>query len=411
MNPSPTLRATPHLAERSLFRRALHTQLGRMTHGTLELRSGGEVEVFGESGDHALSARVEVHDQRFFRRIALGGTLGAAESFLDGDWTTGELTALIRLLLRNGETAGSLESGAARYGAIAARLWGALRRNTRAGSKRNIAAHYDLGNEFFVRMLDPTLTYSCGVYPSAAATLEEASRNKLDLLCQKLALSPGDRLLEIGTGWGSLVLHAAQLFGAHVTSTTISREQHRGATERVERAGLAEHVTLLERDYRDLEGSYDKLVSVEMIEAVGAEYYDIFFAKCASLLVPGGRFALQSITIVDQKYERHQREIDFIKRYVFPGSTIPSITALITSATRSSDLKLVGLDDYGSHYARTLADWRANLEPHRAWVVERYGERFWRLWQFYLAYCEAGFAERYISMVQMLFERPKWRQP
>jgi len=411
MNPSHTLRATPHNAGRSLFQRAIRSQLGRMTHGTLELRSGGEVEVFGEGGEGALSARVEVRDQRFFRRVALGGTLGAAESFLDGDWTTGELTSLIRILLRNGEAAGALESGAARYGALAARLWGTLRRNTRAGSKRNIAAHYDLGNEFFVKMLDPTLTYSCGVYPSATATLEEASRNKLDLLCRKLALSPADRLLEIGTGWGSLALHAAERFGAHVTSTTISREQLRGAAERVERAGLAERITLLERDYRDLEGSYDKLVSVEMIEAVGAEYYDAFFGKCASLLVPGGLFALQSISIVDQKYERHEREIDFIKRHVFPGSTIPSITALITSATRSSDLKLVGLDDYGSHYARTLADWRTNLEPHRAWVVEQYGERFWRLWQFYLAYCEAGFAEGYISVVQMLLERPKWRQP
>jgi cyclopropane-fatty-acyl-phospholipid synthase len=411
MNPDNALSSLPAAGRHSLFRRALSARLERLAEGSLELRTSDGVEVFGSAHAGALSARLEVRNDRFFRRLALGGTLGAAESFMDGDWTSGDLTTLIRLLLRNGEVTGALESGSARYGAVAARVWGALRRNTRAGSKRNISEHYDLGNEFFAKMLDPTLTYSSGVYPSPDATLEQASRHKLDLVCQKLALKPGDQLLEIGTGWGSLALHAAERFGARVTTTTISREQHRVAAARIEQAGLGSRVTLLERDYRDLEGRFDKLVSIEMIEAVGADYYDAFFGQCARLLVPGGRFALQSITIVDQKYDRHRHEIDFIKRYVFPGSTIPSVTALLASATRSSDLRLVGLDDYGSHYARTLAAWRANLEPHRAWVTATYGERFWRLWAFYLAYCEAGFAEGYISVAQMLFERPQWRQP
>jgi len=228
-------------------------------------------------------------------------------------------------------------------------------------------------------------------------------------VCQKLELSPGDHLLEIGTGWGSLALHAAGRFEARVTTTTLSQQQRLLALERVRAAGLERQVEVLERDYRDLNGSFDKLVSVEMIEAVGAEYYDTYFRKCGELLKPGGLMALQSITIADHLYERHRREVDFIKRYIFPGSTIPSVAALTASVSRSSELCLRGLEDYGLHYARTLAAWRAQLEPHEAWVVARYGRRFYRSWMFYLAYCEAGFSEGYISVVQMLFERPRWR--
>jgi cyclopropane-fatty-acyl-phospholipid synthase len=389
----------------------IRSRLGRLRHGTLELRSAAGTESFGDPADGALTASVEVHDPRLFRRLLLGGTLGAAEAFIDGDWSSPDLTATIRLFLRNADVTSALENGTARYGALGARLWGALRRNTRGGSRANIAAHYDLGNDFFERMLDPTLAYSSGVFASAESTLEQASRKKLDLVCEKLALTGEDHLLEIGTGWGSLALHAAERYGARVTTTTISREQRRATADRVKQAGFEGRITLLERDYRDLSGRFDKLASIEMIEAVGAEHYDAFFARCQALLVPGGRFALQSITIADQKYERHRREVDFIKRYIFPGSTLPSVAALLESATRASDFRLLALEDYGSHYARTLAAWRANLEPHRAWVLARYGERFWRSWLYYLAYCEAGFAEGYISVVQMLFQRPLWRQP
>ena len=411
MNRSQAVTLSVAAEPSSLFRRAVRSRLELLTRGRLELRSGDGVEVFGGAADGALTAELRVTDPRFYRRLCFGGSLGAAESYIDGDWTTPDLTALVRLFLQNADATSAFESGPARYGATLARLWGALQRNTKAGSKRNIAAHYDLGNDFFERMLDPTLSYSSAVFPTPQATLEEGSRHKLELVCKKLGLGPDDHLLEIGTGWGSLALCAAERFGARVTTTTISREQHRAAAERIRRAGLESRVTLLERDYRELEGRFDKLVSIEMIEAVGAEYYDTFFAQCARLLAPGGRFALQSITIADQKYERHRREVDFIKRYVFPGSSLPSITALLESATRASDFRLLGLEDYGLHYARTLAEWRTNLEPHRAWVLERYGERFYRTWQLYLAYCEAGFAEGYISVVQMLFERPTWRQP
>jgi len=393
----------------SFFRRRVLRRLEDLTHGHLEIDSGRTRHAFGVQRTGELVAHVTVHDERFYRRVALGGTLGAAESYMEGEWSTPDLTGVVRLLLRNEDVLLGLESGVARLGATFARGFSALRRNTREGSRKNIASHYDLGNDFFEKMLDPTMTYSSGVFASESSTLEQASRNKLDLLCQKLELSPGERLLEIGTGWGSLAIHAAEHYGCGVTTTTISREQHRLANERVKAAGLDDSVHVLERDYRDLEGRFDKLVSVEMIEAVGSEYYDTFFGKCAALLVPGGRMALQSITIRDQAYERHRVETDFIKRCVFPGSTIPSVTALVSSATRASDLRLSDLRDYGPHYARTLKEWRSNLEPHRAWVVARYGERFYRLWMLYLAYCEAGFSERYISVVQMVFERPKWK--
>lgn len=396
--------------EPSFFSRRLRARLRGLAHGSVTLVQSGATETFGEAVDGAPSAEVVVRHPRVFRRVALGGTLGAAESFIDGDWTTNDLTALVRVLLRNADTLSGLEAGAARYGALAARLWAALRRNTRHGSRRNISAHYDLGNDFFERMLDPTLAYSSAIFPSPGATLEQASRHKLDLVCRKLALGPGDHLLEIGGGWGSLALHAAEQTGARVTTTTISREQYGTTAERIRRAGLAHRITLLERDYRDLEGRFDKLASIEMIEAVGPEYYATYFRRAAELLAPRGRFLLQAITIADQNYERHRREVDFIKRHVFPGSSLPSVTALLDNATRASDLRLLDLEDYGPHYARTLAEWRKNLEPHAGWAVARYGERFWRTWQFYLAYCEAGFAEGYISVVQMLFERPQWSQ-
>jgi cyclopropane-fatty-acyl-phospholipid synthase len=410
MNHSHALARPIVCNEPSFFSRRLRARLRGLAHGSVTLVQSGATETFGEAIDGAPSAEVVVRHPRVFRRVALGGTLGAAESFIDGDWMTNDLTSLVRVLLRNADTMSGLEAGVARYGALAARCWAALRRNTRHGSRRNISAHYDLGNDFFERMLDPTLAYSSAVFPSPGATLEEASRHKLDLVCRKLALGPSDHLLEIGGGWGSLALHAAEQTGARVTTTTISREQYGTTAERIQRAGLADRITLLERDYRDLEGRFDKLASIEMIEAVGPEYYATYFRRAAELLAPRGRFLLQAITIADQNYERHRREVDFIKRHVFPGSSLPSVTALLDNATRASDLRLLDLEDYGPHYARTLAAWRKNLEPHASWVVARYGERFWRTWQFYLAYCEAGFAEGYISVVQMLFERPQWRQ-
>ncbi len=374
--------------------------------GILRVREGRTEVTLGRPAADGLAATLTVHRSRMWRRAALGGSVAAAEAYADGDWDADDLTSLIRLFARNDDTLVQLEGGLARLRAPLERAVHALRRNTRQGSRRNIAAHYDLGNEFFELMLDPSLTYSCAIFPRSEASLEEASTHKLDLLCRKLDLRPSDHLVEIGTGWGSMAIHAARRYGCRVTTTTISPNQHELATGRVRQAGLQDRVTVLLSDYRDLTGSYDKLVSVEMIEAVGAEYYPAFFARCAALLVPGGRAAIQAITMADQKYERARREVDFIKRHVFPGSCIPSVTALLAAATRASDLRLTHLEDFTPHYARTLATWRENLDLRRE-AAERFGDPwFRRMWRYYLCYCEGGFLERYTGLVQMVMVRP-----
>ena len=402
-----SIAATPPLAGQSGrgWRRLLLSRLNAL-EGVLRIREGGTEVELGRPAPDGLAATLEVRRRRTWRRAVLGGSVGAAEAYADGDWDSDDLTALVRLFARNEDALGRLEGGLALLRAPLERAGHLLRRNTRQGSRRNIAAHYDLGNEFFQLMLDPTLTYSCAVFPRSDASLEEASTHKLDLLCRKLDLRPSDHLVEIGTGWGSMAIHAAQRYGCRVTTTTISQSQHQLATERVRQAGLQERVTVLLRDYRDLEGRYDKLVSVEMIEAVGAEYYPAFFARCASLLVPGGRAAIQAITMTDQKYDRARREVDFVKRHVFPGSCIPSVTALLAAATEASDLRLTHLEDFTHHYARTLAAWRRNLDLRRE-EAERFGDPwFRRMWRYYLCYCEGGFLERYTGLVQMVMVRP-----
>ena len=400
-----TVALSPPRPRRSIWRGAVLRRLSRIRSGTLLVEDGDGAVQLGRPVADGLSARIAVRDPRFWRRAALGGSLGAGESYADGDWETDDLTAVVRVLARNRDALAGLERGLAWLRRPADAAFAALRRNTRAGSRRNIADHYDLGNDFFALMLDPTLTYSSAVFDPPEATLEEASLRKLDLMSARLELRPGDHLLEIGTGWGSMAVHAASRHGCRVTTTTISRAQWELARERVARAGLADRVTVLLSDYRDLSGRYDKIVSIEMIEAIGAEQYRTFFRKCAELLAPGGRLAIQAITMADRHYERARREVDFIKRHIFPGSCIPSITALLTAATRSSDLQLRQLDDYGPHYARTLATWRENLELRRAQVQRITDERFRRLWRFYLCYCEGGFHERHVSVVQMLFAR------
>ncbi|HVP68187.1 MAG TPA: cyclopropane-fatty-acyl-phospholipid synthase family protein [Anaeromyxobacteraceae bacterium] len=391
------------------WRRACLRQLGAIRGGTIVLRDGADELVLGSPSEDGLSATVTVHHRRFWRRVAVGGSAAAGASYADGDWDADDVTALVRLLSRNREALAGMESGLALLSRPASWAFSALRRNTRAGSRRNIADHYDLGNDFFELMLDPTLTYSSAVFDAPEASLEEASRSKLDLLCRRLALAPGDHLVEIGSGWGSMAIHAASRYGCRVTTATISRAQCDLARERVRQAGLADRVEVVLSDYRDLAGRYDKLVSVEMIEAVGASQYRAFFRKCASLLAPHGLAALQAITIADQHFERHRREIDFIKRHIFPGSCIPSVTALLDAATAASDFRLRELADYTPHYARTLAAWRGNLQANRARLERITDERFRRLWHFYLCYCEGGFRERYIGVAQMLFARPEAR--
>jgi cyclopropane-fatty-acyl-phospholipid synthase len=301
-----------------------------------------------------------------------------------------------------------VDSGWSRLSAPLLKLAHWLNRNDKTGSRRNIAAHYDLGNEFFELFLDETMAYSCGIFETAGASLLQASTAKFDAACGKLELKPDQHLLEIGTGWGGLAIHAAREYGCRVTTTTISREQYEFARERVARAGLSDRITLLLEDYRDLRGEYDALVSIEMIEAVGDQYLDTYFGRCNELLRPSGAMLLQAITIRDQFYDQARHSVDFIKRFIFPGSFIPSVQALINSLARATDLKLFHMEDIGPHYARTLRAWRERFLARQADVrALGYPERFVRMWEFYLCYCEGGFEERQLGDVQMLLTKPR----
>jgi len=389
----------------NLARRLVFARLAALRHGELRLREGAEDLRFGTPG--GLDAEIRVHDPAFYAELAFGGSVGAAESYMLGQWSSGDLTALMRLLLRNRDVMDGMESGLARFTAPLRALAHWLHRNTRAGSRRNISAHYDLGNDFFQLFLDETMMYSCALFERPEMTLAEAQTAKLDAICRKLALGPADHLAEIGTGWGGFALHAASRYGCRVATTTISPSQHALATERVRAAGLADRVTVLLQDYRDLAGRYDKLVSIEMIEAVGHQYYGEFFRRCDALLAPGGRMLLQAITIAEEHYERARDEVDFIKRYIFPGCCIPSVGALTQAMSAESGLRVAGLEDIGLHYATTLRKWRENFLANagRLHVLGLPGS-FLRMWEFYLCYCEAGFAERALGDAHLLLEKP-----
>ena len=391
--------------------RALCDRLALLDEGEIVLAQGNETLRFGRhTAACPLSVKLRVHDRRFWTELAFGGSIGAGESYMQGDWSTDDLTGLVRIMLRNRKVLDGMDSGLARLTAPIQKALHFASRNTRSGSRRNIAAHYDLGNDFFALFLDPTMMYSSAVFERDDMTLEQASIAKLDRICRKLDLKPGDRVLEIGTGWGSFAMHAVQHYGCHVTTTTISRQQHDLARERIARAGLTGRVQLLLEDYRDLRGQYDRLVSIEMIEAVGHEYYDNYFGRCSALLAPHGMLLLQAITIADQRYDSARRSVDFIQRHIFPGSCIPSVSAMAASVARATDMKLFHMDDIGPHYARTLALWRAQLLANRGQVrALGYSEEFIRLWEFYFCYCEGGFEERAIGDVQMLLVKPEAR--
>jgi cyclopropane-fatty-acyl-phospholipid synthase len=393
------------------LRQRLIAQMSQLRHGRLILRDAlGTVEL-GEPADvdTDLRIRIDVDDVGFYRSLAGNGSVGAGEAFMEGMWRCDDLVALVRLLVRNRDLLDGMETGLARIGGWAMRLWHQRRRNTRTGSRRNIAAHYDLGNDFFSLFLSPDMMYSSAIW-AGDDTLESASTRKLDRICQKLDLKPGDRVIEIGTGWGGFAVHAATHYGCHVTTTTISREQHALAAQRVAEAGVSDRVGLLLEDYRDLQGQYDKLVSIEMIEAIGAQFLPTYFEKLGQLLKPDGLGLIQAITIEDHRYQQALDSVDFIKRHVFPGSFIPSIAAMLDAKSRASDLALIQLEDFGLGYARTLEAWRqrflAALPQVRA---QGYDERFIRMWEFYLAYCEGGFRERSIGVAQLLLAKPGHR--
>ena len=396
------------------LRRRLLAQLGGLRHGRLVLRDAlGRVELGSPAADQPdIKVHIDVLDMRFYQMVAANGSVGAAEAYIDGLWSCDSLVDLVKLLVRNRDLLDGMETGFARAGGMAMRAWNLLRRNSRQGSRRNIAAHYDLGNDFFRLFLSGDLMYSSAMWAGVDDTLEAASTRKLDCICLKLDLRPSDHVLEIGTGWGGFALHAAKYYGCRVTTATISREQHALTSERIAAGGMGGQITALLEDYRDLHGQYDKLVSIEMVEAVGAAYLDSYFAQVGRLLKPDGLALLQAITIEDHRYAQALKSVDFIRRHVFPGSFIPSIKVLLEAKTRATDLSLLHLEDFGDSYARTLQAWRERFLGRVADVrAQGFTESFIRLWEYYLAYCEGGFRERSIGVAQLLLAKPGYKPP
>ncbi|MGH8274365.1 MAG: class I SAM-dependent methyltransferase [Gammaproteobacteria bacterium] len=387
-------------------RALLFRLLQKLDAGNIRIEDADGVWDFGTAAAPSeLQSLIRVRNSHFYRRVIVGGSLGLAAAYLDGDWECEHLAGLFRAALRGLGRDNLPRPG--RIVAATARRSHTLRANTRRGARRNIRDHYDLGNDFFALFLDDSMTYSAGIFEQPDASLEEAQRAKLDRICRKLAFGQSDRVLEIGTGWGSFALHAAEHYDCHVTTTTISEAQYTLAARRIAEAGLSHRITLLQKDYRDLEGSYDKLVSIEMIEAVGADHLNEFFRHCAARLDNNGQMLIQAIGVADQYYPSYRRSVDFIQKYVFPGSHCPSLGALITASARSSDLRLLDTEDITLHYVTTLRHWRKRFRARRDEIrALGYSERLVRLWEYYLQYCEAGFAENHVADRQLIFARP-----
>ena len=384
--------------------------LSKLACGQLRLEEEGNTQWFGEALTGSPLAVIRVHDARFYRDVLTGGSIGAAEAFMLGYWSSPDPVAVVQLMARNLQNLHSLEKKMPWVSRLALSAFERLRANTRSGSRRNIAAHYDLGNDFFSLFLDREMMYSSAIYPAEASSLEEASFFKRDHICKRLKLNADDRVLEIGTGWGGMAIHAARHYGCHVTTTTISQEQYDYAKARIESLGLTDRIDVRLCDYRDLEGQYDKIISVEMIEAVGHKFMPVFFESCQKLLKEDGVMLVQAITIPDQRYETSRKNVDFIRRYIFPGGCLPSVARMQSITAAKTDFQWVGLEDITLDYARTLADWRERFLSQLSTVREQgFDETFIRMWHFYLAYCEGGFRERAVTTHQCLLARPKAR--
>lgn len=401
-----------HWLGQGFARRIVLRQLEGISHGSLTINEGGESFRLGELDSGGVDAVVNVHDAAVYHHVLTAGVVGSGESYMQGHWSSPSLVDVIRLFCANMNTMQAVDDRSSLMHRLGARFLHMFNTNSLKGSRRNIGAHYDLGNDFFSLFLDPSMMYSSAVYPTADASLEQASIYKLDLLCQQLELSADDHLLEIGTGWGGMAIHAAKQYGCRVTTTTISQEQYEYARQRVQAEGLAERVTVLCEDYRQLKGRYDKIVSIEMIEAVGHEYYSEYFRRCDALLKPGGKFAIQAITMQDQRYDAARDSVDFIKRYIFPGGCLPSLEVISRHIARDTQMQIVAMRDITPDYARTLEEWRERFMAQCEAVLEQgFDETFLRMWEFYLAYCEGGFRERVISTVQLTFASPEYRFP
>ena len=371
--------------------------------GTLAVQCPDRTWRFGDDDD--LDATLVVHDERFFLRALTGSDIGIGESFMDGDWTTPDLVPLARLMLRNRRVL----DGQSHFVGALHRLAGAiarrLRDNSLAGSRRHIRRHYDLGNDFFRLFLDgELLMYSCGYFESAADSLEIAQTRKIDRICRRLRLAPSDHVLEIGSGWGGFAVWASTHYGCRVTTTTISDEQFRHVREWRSRLGEAgSRIEVLRADYRELTGQFDKIVSIEMFEAVGLKRYDDYFAAADRLLAPDGAMLLQTITVDDQWFPKYQGTPDWIEKYIFPGGELASVGEVLSSLARTTSLSMYHAENFGTHYARTLHAWRARFHQSLARVrALGFDERFIRMWDLYLAYCEAAFLERHAGLFQLL---------
>ena len=393
-------------------RRIVRSRLSNLRSGRLTIKEGDSTVVFGDQSKQCqLAAELYVEHPAFYSDLAFGGSIGAGEAYMQGHWRCEDLSELLRILLINRDVLEDIDSGLSALVQPARRLLHWMNRNTRDGSRRNISAHYDLGNDFYASWLDPTMMYSSAYFETPETSLEVAATAKLERICKKLDLSAADSVIEIGTGWGGFAIFAARNYGCHVTTTTISREQFELASLRVKEAGLEDKITLLFDDYRDLEGQYDKLVSIEMIEAVGHQFHNSFFEKCCDLLKPDGQMLLQAITIADQQYDNYKKGVDFIRRYIFPGGCLTSVTDMTRVMTQSTDMRVLHIEDIGPHYAKTLNHWNQRFFG----VIEKvrsmgYPETFIRMWEYYLCYCEAAFLERAIGTVQMLIMRPSARR-
>lgn len=393
----------------NLAKKLLLSVLPALADGHLSLIDGDNSYEFGNK-DSDLHATLVVTHPRFYRQILLSGSIGAGEAFIQHHWNSPDLTKVVQIFARNLALLDKLEQKLSWLTTPFSRLGHLFNRNTQAGSKKNILAHYDLGNDMYQAFLDKEMLYSSALYPHADASLDEAQQHKLETICQRLDLKAGQTLLEVGTGWGALAIYAAKHYGVKVTTTTISDAQFEYAKSRVEQEGLADKVTLLKDDYRILTGEYDRVVSIEMIEAVGHEFLPGFFKKLESLLKPNGRLLIQAITIADQRYNSYRKSVDFIQRYIFPGGCLPSVTRMTNELTKHTDFVTWSVDDMGLDYAKTLKDWQNNFDAALPKIKALgYGDDFIRMWKFYLSYCEGGFLERTTSTVHLVAVRPQYR--
>ncbi len=396
----------------SFAKSQLLKRLEQMPRGYLLIEDGENIYSYGDPDDASgVSAKIIMEDPGAYRDIAFGGSIGGAEAYMLGKWSTPSLVDVVRLMSVNIDFLNAMDDAKPWLMRVGDKLFHLFNRNTQKQARQNISRHYDLSNEFFSLFLDPEMMYSSAIFPHENAGLDEAAVYKLDVICQKLDLKPSDHLLEIGTGWGGLAVYAAKNYGCRVTTTTISNEQYQKACQRVRDEGLEDRVSVLFEDYRNLSGSFDKLVSVEMIEAVGHEYYQQYFKGCASLLKDDGLMLLQAITIPDQRFEYAQRSVDFIQRYIFPGGSLPSHEAILTTVKKHTDLLMVGMQEIGDDYARTLEIWRERFHARLDQVRELgFDDYFIRMWNYYLCYCQGGFEERAIGTSQILLAKPDWRK-